>query len=416
MTGRLHLWAASVAVCAVALTGGCAPKVAAPPQPDRTPATIEPPFQGAAVLPPADMTGDSPGSLLEVTPLESMPELEKVNATGVRVVYRSTGAQGKATAVSGVIVVPPGEAPRGGWPILSFGHDLIGVRSECAPSLDPTLGAYSGTVASLIDRGYVVAMTDYQGLGVDGFEHPLLDSVTLGNNMIDAARAARRVVPVTSDRWVALGFGQGGMATWEANERAATYGAGLELVAAAALSPFADLTGLADAAVNGTLAPAQYRLQAFVVAGLASSPGNAINPDEYFSNAAKENFGYLTNCAVIDPMQGVAAATRLQPGDFKPTNPAAAEKLRGYLEESALPGPSALSAPMLVVYATSDEYLPPAWIEQPVRTACARGDSIEVRERIGDITTLNDIVIYDAEAWLRSRLTGQSVPDSCVGV
>src|SRR5262249_38480612 len=151
-----------------------------------------------------------PGSLLEVTPLKGLATFDQVNAVGVRVVYRSTDAKGAATRVSGVVVVPPGKPPNGGGPILSFGHDMVGVLSECAPSQADNLGQYDEIISALVGRGYVVTMTDYQGLGEKEFLHPLLDSVTLGNNMIDIVRAARHVVPAASNRWVTMGFGQGG--------------------------------------------------------------------------------------------------------------------------------------------------------------------------------------------------------------
>jgi hypothetical protein len=414
MRRRTRLWAASAVVCAMAMTGACASKESAPAPLDRPPSTIEPPFEGAAVLPPADLTDDGPGSLLEVTPLVDMPEFEKIEATGVRVIYRSTDAKGGATTVSGVVVVPPGKPPRGGWPIVSLGHDATGVRTDCAPSLAPGLGSYSAIMAAVAGRGYVVAMTDYQGLGVDGFRHPMLDSVALGNNMIDVVRAARHVLPSASNRWAAMGVGQGGLAAWGADEQAARYGTGLDLVGAVALSPLADLTGLADAAENGTLTPAQYRLQMLVVASLAISPDSKINPDDYFSDNAKDTFGYLTNCAVVNPLENLAAATRLVPGDLKPKTPSAAKQLHDFLQGFALPTPSALSAPLLVEYATSDPFLPPEWIDRAVQTACGRGEQVQVVRRIGDLSVLNDIALYDAVAWLQGRFAGQHVTDACV--
>jgi hypothetical protein len=257
-------------------------------------------------------------------------------------------------------------------------------------------------------------MTDYQGLGVEGFHHPMLDSVTLGNNMIDAVRAARHVLPSASNRWAAFGVGQGGLAAWGANEQAGRYGTGLDLVGAIALSPLADLTGLADAAENGTLTPAQYRLQMLVVSTLVTAPDAKVDPDDYFSDNAKNTFGYLTNCAVVNPLENLAAATRLVPGDLKPKTPAAAKLLRDFMQGFALPTQSALSAPLMVVYATSDPFLPAAWIDRAVQAACGRGEQVQVVRRIGDLSVLNDIALYDAVAWLQGRFAGQHVIDVCV--
>jgi hypothetical protein len=361
------------------------------------------------------MTDEGPGSLLDVQPLADSVDFDQLNVVGVRVVYRSTNANGTATTVSGVVAVPPGKQPSGGWPILAFGHDITGMLEDCAPSTFQGLGGYSSIVSLLAGRGYVVVMTDYEGLGVDGFTHPLLDSTTLGHNMIDGVRAARHVLPSASNRWAAFGLGQGGAASWAADAQAASYGTGLDLVGAVAVSPLANMTGLADAMENETLAPAQFRLAMLALTSLVLSPDKRLNPDDYVSENAKERFGDLTNCAVVDPVKAVAAAAGLHPGDFKPRTPAAAENLRRDLQDLALPGPSSLSAPMLVIYATIDPVVLPDWIEQAVRTACARGDPIEVRKML-DASVLNDIVLYDSVGWIQGRFGGQHPTDVCVGV
>jgi alpha-beta hydrolase superfamily lysophospholipase len=414
MIWRTSLRAFVAAGCALVAVAGCSAKVSAPPQDNRPPASIQAPFEGAAVLPPADLTDDGPGSLVDVQPLENSNDFEQLDVVATRMVYRSTNAAGNPTTVSGIVAVPPGKPPTGGWPVLSFGHDMTGVQKDCAPSLSQTLGGYSSLISVLADRGYVVAMTDYEGLGIDGV-HPLLNSNTLGRNMTDAVRAARRVVPAASNRWAAFGLGQGGAATWAANAEAPTYGNGLDLVGAVAVSPVADVTALADLMDTGKLEPAQFRLAALIVSSLALSPDTKLNPEDFLSENAKAVWGYLTNCAVVDPAQTVAATAGLQPGDFKPKTPAATEQLRSDLQATALPGPLSVSAPMLVIYATIDPVILPGWTEQALRTACARGDPIEVK-KIGDVSVLNDIVLFDSVAWIQGRFGGQQPTNLCVGV
>jgi alpha-beta hydrolase superfamily lysophospholipase len=414
MIWRANVERALAAFCVLVMVSGCSTTGSLASQHNRPPAAIPAPFDGAAVLPPADMTDDGPGSLIAVEPLEDNPDFDRVNVTAVRVVYRSTNAKGSPTTVSGIVAVPPGDPPTGGWPILSFGHELTGVLKDCAPSLSQNLGGYASVVSVLVDRGYIVAMADYEGLGEDG-PHPLLDSNALGRNMIDAVRAARHVLPAASNRWAAFGLGQGGAATWSADALAATYGGGLELVGAIAVSPLADVTALADEMEAEKLAPAQFRLAMLIVSSLALSPDKRINPEDFVSENAKALWGYLTNCAVVDPAQAVAAAAGLQPADLKPKTPAAADELRRNLQELALPGPARLSAPMLVVYATIDPVVPSAWIEQAVRAACANGDPIEIK-KIGDVSAINDIVLYDSVAWMQGRFGGQRPANVCVGV
>jgi hypothetical protein len=85
----------------------------------------------------------------------------------------------------------------------------------------------SNTVANLVNAGYVVTVSDYQGLGIDNTYHPCLDSTTVGFNLIDSVFATRRLVPTTSVEWIAFGVSQGGQAAWAANELAENAGQGL---------------------------------------------------------------------------------------------------------------------------------------------------------------------------------------------
>ena len=176
---RLRLVVAVVGV--MSILAGCAPNPSAPPSHNRPPRSFEPPFVGAAQLPPPDMTDDGPGSLVEVQPLPEMPAFVAAGITGVRVVYRSTSGDGEPSEVSGVVAVPPGKAPKGGWPIISFGHALTGLGEICAPSRAKDLGSYASALTPLLNRGYMVAMSDYQGLGIPGQpEHSALDLGRLG--------------------------------------------------------------------------------------------------------------------------------------------------------------------------------------------------------------------------------------------
>jgi pimeloyl-ACP methyl ester carboxylesterase len=400
----------------MAILAGCAPSPPAVPESyNRPPRSLDPPFAGAAELPPPDMTNDGPGSLVEVKPLPETQAFVAANATAVRVVYRSTSSNGEPSEVSGVVAVPAGEPPKGGWPIISFGHTLTGLGEICAPSRARDLGGYAGCMSLLLNRGYVVAMSDYQGLGIPGSEHSALDWVTLANNMIDAVRAARRVLPEASPNWAALGSGQGGLAAWAAAERARDYGAGLNLVGAVALSPYADLSPLADAARGGTLTAQQNRLLMVVLESLARTIPE-FDLDAYRSPLVRDHWAMLTDCAPADPTTAQNIAKQLRPDDLRPRDDAATTALRDALKAAALPSavPPA-PVPVLVAYATDDPIVPQAGIAAAVKSACAAGDSIVVMKRIGDTSATSDLVIQPSLAWLRARFDGAPPIDVCVG-
>ena len=406
-----------VTVVAVATLGtACTsdrPPVSAAPSSASVP-TLVPEFGGAPVLPPPDLRDDGPGSLVEVTPLTNQNYFELVDATSVRVVYRSTrGLDGEPTRVSGVVAVPPGNPPPGGWPIISFGHAGLGVANPCAPSLGDDVAGYAPIMSVMLSRGYVVTLSDYAGLGLAGDPHSVIDTTTLGNNVVDAVRAARRVIPTASTKWAAWGFGEGGQASWAANERAVDYGAGLQMVGAAALSPLVDMTGLVDAAVAGTMTPVQYRLFAQVLSSVASTSPN-FDLDRYRSAFVRDQWTDLINCGGAPEAMNSRLA-RLQPADLRPPDKAAAAELRAILAPYVLPGASGLAAPLLVVYATEDPLVSRAWVVGALERACDKGDAVEYRPQIGASSTETDQALQSSLDWLQARFDGQQLSEVCRG-
>jgi pimeloyl-ACP methyl ester carboxylesterase len=267
----------------------------------------------------------------------------------------------------------------------------------------------------LVQRGYVVVMSDYEGLGVDGPVHSPLDSATLGNNLIDGVRAARRVVPATSNRWATYGTGQGGMAAWAADERAETYAAGLELVGAVALSPFADLSDLADAAATGTLSRDQYPLQVQLLQGLANADP-AFPLDDYRFGLAKDKWDLLLNCKPPNATERAQTFDQLRPDDLRPASGAATDRLREALKQAAMPANIGMPpAPILVIYATADPLAPAAGIERAVNAACKKGERVETMRRIGDSTTYEDVILQNSLSWMQASFDGVPADNICVG-
>jgi pimeloyl-ACP methyl ester carboxylesterase len=398
---------------------GCGQSVPAhTPDYERPSRELAPNFLGAPELPPPDLTDDGPGSLVRVEPVSGNAAFDTANSVAVKIVYRSTsGTSGAPTEVSGLVAVPPGVPPNGGFPVMSFGHEMSGVQSKCAPTVAQDFLGYAAQMTTFLNRGYVVVLPDFQGLGLDGAPpHSVLDATTLGNNMIDAARAARRVLPSASNRWAAFGVGEGGLAAWAAAERAPTYGSGMEMVGAVAVSPYADLTPLADAAAAGTLGTGeQSRLYMMALQSLANTaPG--FDLDAYRAGLARDHWSEVIDCAPRNPNEALKLLNQITADDLRPRDAAAADDLRRRFGDAALPGPPAPGAvPVLVIYGTDDPVVPSAGIDRAVVTACREGDRVDVMRRIGDTKPVNDQVVNGALSWLLDRFDGQQLGDVCVG-
>jgi hypothetical protein len=357
----------------------------------------------------ADLSGTGPGSLLSAM---TMPEVSRqapqYRMDIARVVYRSTSGDGQATEVSGSVFVPRGTAPDGGWPVVAFGHGTTGIDEPCAPSLSKTLLGYTDVVGNLINKGYAVALADYQGLGMPGV-HPYTDSRTAGLNMIDAVRALRATFPNVSKRWGAFGASQGGGAAWAADEQAGTYAPELTLVGAVAVSPVGNLTGLVDKAQKGTLTKDQTFGMVTVTETLARLHPD-INRDDYRRGAAARYWNSLAACAGPAMDDRAAAADAVKATDVAPSTPEAADRLRRYLAQWALPQ-QPLSAPLYVWYGGADTYLDTSWTAVPIERSCAMGGLVVTVFKKDKGHGAVDYI--DQFNWLADRFAGKPVTDAC---
>src|SRR5471030_976670 len=112
-------------------------------------------------------------------------------AQAYKALYRSTGLQGEPIAVSGVVILPAGSAPAGGRPIVAWAHPTTGVATRCAPSEARVLFDSIQGLRAMLAHGYIVAATDYPGLGTPG-THPYLVGDSEGRAVLDSVRAARQ--------------------------------------------------------------------------------------------------------------------------------------------------------------------------------------------------------------------------------
>ncbi|WP_256988274.1 MULTISPECIES: lipase family protein [unclassified Rhodococcus (in: high G+C Gram-positive bacteria)] len=359
----------------------------------------------------ADYSDDGPGSLESAEELLTVDRrVSAISSIAARVVYTSTsGIDGSTQRVSGTIFAPEGTAPEDGWPIIAYGHGTTGVLNDCGPSTDPELLGSSQIVAALVRSGYVVAVSDYQGLGLDGTYHPYLDARTVGNNLIDSVRAARKLVPGTSTRWASFGGSQGGQAAWAANELARSYGVGLDMVGSVSLVPAADITGLAAAAADGTLTDDQKPLLQWVLVGLSQAHPE-LDLDDYRRGIVAEKWDELSACGGVLAADRTSLAAQIGDDDLRPATPEATAVLEGYLREMSLPK-SPAAAPMLVIYGGEDTLISQAWTDTAIGAGCAAGDTIQyvLQPNSGHA----DIDGAAAFGWLGDRFAGTEAVNFC---
>ncbi|MBJ7340593.1 lipase family protein [Mycolicibacterium sp.] len=411
MRRTARVWTASA--CAAVLLAGCGGHPAEP-----EPAHAGPP-RGPSLA--ADFSGSGPGTLVSAEGLVDLdPQLRAATSVSARIVYVSTsGINDSHALVSATVFAPSGPPPPDGWRIVALAHDATGIEPECAPSASPTLLGMAARITPLVEAGYLVVATDYQGLGLRGTDrakadetigpfngyHPFLDSTTEGYNVIDSVRAARKLVPTASANVIAWGTGQGGQAVWAANELAADYGGTLRFLGVVTDAPTVALDWLADGAARGDLTKQQAATLQQFLAATGKEYGD-FDVDPYRHGVVKDDWDALSSCWGPSSTDRDRLIQQIGPGDLRPDTPDATQVLLGYLRKTSLPQARAL-APMLVIPDAPDGLIPQPQTDTAIARACALGDDIVfgVPHDPADPT--------EAMGWIADQFNGAAGHDDC---
>lgn len=157
-------------------------------------------------------------------------------ARDLRITYKMLGVNGRLVNATGTLALPRGRAPRGGWPVFSWAHGTTGIADKCAPSHSNLDSGSNALLNRIVPAGFVVARTDYEGLGSPG-EHPYLNGSSEGRSVLDIVRAARKRYRSIGGRLEIGGHSQGGHAALWAASLAKTYTPELRLGGTLASAP-----------------------------------------------------------------------------------------------------------------------------------------------------------------------------------
>jgi uncharacterized membrane protein HdeD (DUF308 family)/pimeloyl-ACP methyl ester carboxylesterase len=332
-------------------------------------------------------------------------------AKAYRVLYKSTALDGRPTAVSGVIVVPEGPAPRGGRRVIAFTHGTVGVASRCAPSLHANMATQViGGLGNFIAAGDVVAATDYSGLGAPGASSYLIGRVE-AMNALDSVRAAHRLRAAHAGTEFAVwGHSQGGQAALFTAQLAPAYAPGLHLVGVAAGAPVPDL-------------PALFAVNSQVPTGRALIAMALVSWQQVYRDPRIERILPASARAAAASAAGYCLYSN-EPLSAVPSSllqtlvlPHAPHWQRSPWREIVLantPGNAPISVPVLLTQGGSDQIVPPALTVRLARRLCARGERVDLRlyPSLGHAEA-GIVVAPDVAAWVAERFAGRTPPNSC---
>ena len=382
-------------------TGPEAPATSAVAPPSSTAGTSAPPaglpaFYGV----PDPLPAGAPGDIIA----REEVAVDGVNGKVWRVMYHSQSIQGADIPVTGLVVVPDGPAPAGGWPVVTWAHGTTGLADACAPSVDPSSEALLAN--TLLDAGYLVTATDYEGQGTPGV-HPYLAGPSEGRGVLDIVTAARHMDVSAGDRYLIWGHSQGGHAALFAGHEATAVLPGMTLVGVVAGAPPSQLL-LVNAALQAS--PFKYYIP-MVAAGLNAGYGDAEAPlDQVLTPAGLAFLDQVESICAGDLRSAIAGidVSTLQKAD--PASVPAWNELLKANDPGTFTTP--VPAPLLIIQGGSDEQIPVASTALLFGQLCAIGQ-VAQRWIYPDQSHAGVVIASfgDMITWIGHRFAGDPAPD-----
>ena len=381
-----------MAAVAVAIALGCA---GAPRKPDAF-------YQSPVPMPPG-----KPGDVLRSESVADGPE----GARSWRVLYRSSGMKGEPVAVSAMLVVPDGPAPKAGRDVVAWAHPTTGVVRDCAPSLQRDWRKTIPGLDEMVKAGWVVVATDYPGLGTPGV-HPYLVGASEARAVVDSVRAARNVKEAgAGDRYVVWGHSQGGHAALFTGQLSASLAPELKLLGVAAAAPATDLATLLQLDLDSKLGKVLAAEAIWSWSKVYDTPTSKV----LYPDAIPVVDKVAADC-IRDGGEGLTAfsdSLGLRDG-FLTVKLATVEPWGAIMKENS-PGAVQQGAPVFIAQGTVDEVVRPQITALYAGGLCAQGTAVsylsvpdEAHFRVAFTTA------KDAVAWMADRFAGKPAPDECV--
>ena len=357
------------------------------------------PAGSAFYQPPLPLPGTQHGDVIWARPLTGSPVLPSA-ARNELILYRTRTPDGRDVAVSGMLAVPKGTPPAGGWPVISWAHGTTGDGPLCTPSLDAPgepehsyLAPIYPVLDGFVKRGYAVAQTDYEGEGTPGVQ-PYLDGTSEAHDVIDIVRAARQVEPSLSTRWVAVI-------------------SSIRSTAANSMAPASDLSELVTYVSKQTAPTPAFAIVALFVAGSAELDP-AVRPEAIFNGRGLAMMSQLRQLCFDGGLDGPASF-----GGVAPTRVFRSDADLGPLLRDAAndePGSLVYNAPLLLLQGTADATVAPVLTDRLFTQLCSGGATVRYDKYAG---RSHDAIIpasaRDAQTWIAARFAAAAAPTTCGG-
>lgn len=357
--------------------------------------------------PPVPLPSAPAGTLLRALAFDgyTLP----AGAHAVRILYLSRALNGDAVAASGVVLIPAGPVPPGGWPVIAWAHGTSGVARQCAPSLMKDVEYGDEGLMPMVAAGFAVIATDYAGLGTPG-PHQYDDKIPQANDVVYSVPAAHAAVAELGPGWVAIGHSQGGVAAWgvaelEAQRNDPGYAGTISVAGDMDYESYFTHDALDLDAITALYWP----LTAFGIK--ASYP--SLDVARMLTPPALARYGDVTTKGcwyyAYAAMSEVGAQASVRPDTLQ------LPEVRRYVRDSHSTD-KPIRGPLMVLAGDDDLSVHFANIQASVKEACSRKLPIEFVHHPGlDHDPLMEKTTPEQLAWVRERLAGKPWSGNCPG-
>lgn len=339
-----------------------------------------------------------PGELIRSEPFYEY--LLPYTISAVRILYHSRSPRDKDVAVSGVVLLPRGAPPPGGWPIIAWAHDLSGSARECAPSLLKTLN--EGPLLSMyVGLGYAVVASDYAGLGTN-FPSTVLDVPSTAQDVINSVAAARSALPQLGSKWLVAGYGQGSRVAIGVAEALPKTAAAANYLGSVGISGVADPAALYEHLAQR---PA-YPTLVFLAQGIKNQHAE-FRVDDMLSDKGMTLYKSLGENCEASSEHVLNSNELLKPG--WQNNPDIIE----FFSRNALGRKPAFN-PLLLISGETDGEVPSSLTAAIVGRLCEQKDRVLFVNYPGlNPSAVLGNSVGEQVSWIRSRFSGRPAPSNC---
>jgi alpha-beta hydrolase superfamily lysophospholipase len=354
--------------------------------------------------PPTAGTTAKPGTLVRVEPATDFALPPGIRAT--RILYHTRTARSEDALTSGVVLVPYGQPPKDGWPLLAWSHGTSGVANNCAPSLMKSLFYNWEGLYEYVMLGYAVVATDYAGLGAEG-RHAYLDMLSNATDVVNSVPAAHAAVPDLSQKWLVVGHSQGGLASLGVAELEGEI-KDPNFLGTVALAGASDLQDSIHAVLKARV-PVLNGLIAFWVYGVKTVYPE-LNLNDVLTNRALSIYAASVEngcSAASGAFAAIPTEEILQP-DWSDNR-----YIKQFLARDR-PGAQSTFGPLLLVGGGDDPLFTESASRKIFQRLCAAGGQIQRKIYPG---LAHDPVVYgsfrDQMDWIAGRFAGRPAPSDC---